>query len=84
VTEATISDRVRRLVIEVAPIAVGHVSAGTALAEDLGYDSLSLLELIGLLEAEFGLPPVEGDFSAVKTLQDAEDMVRRCLRHPAS
>jgi acyl carrier protein len=85
--EPTISDRVRRLVIEAAPIAVSRANAAMTLADDLGYDSLSLLELMSLLEAEFDLPPVDGDFRAVKTLQDAENMVRqaldadRCRRH---
>ncbi|GAA1799111.1 hypothetical protein HC028_13260 [Planosporangium flavigriseum] len=77
--EQTIADRVRRLVVEAAPIAVGRVHAGMVLTDDLGYDSLSLLELMGLLEAEFDLPPVDGDFRSVRTLQDAEDMVRRVL-----
>jgi acyl carrier protein len=79
VAEPTISDRVRRLVIEAAPIAAGRADAAMTLTDDLGYDSLSLLELMGLLEAEFDLPPVDGDFRAVETIQDAEDMVRRVI-----
>jgi acyl carrier protein len=74
-----ISERVRTLVIEAAPIAVGEVNGAMTLTDDLGYDSLSLLELMSLLEAEFDLPPVDGDFSKVRTLQDAEDMVQRVL-----
>lgn len=77
--QPTFSDRVRSLVVEAAPVAVGQVTGGTALVDDLGYDSLSLLELMGLLEAEFGLPPVDGDFSRVRTLRDVEDLVRRVL-----
>jgi acyl carrier protein len=74
-----ISGRVQALVIEAAPIVVGEVHGAMSLTDDLGYDSLSLLELMSLLEAEFGLPPVDGDFAAVRTLQDAEDMVQRVL-----
>jgi acyl carrier protein len=55
------------------------VSEETTLAGDLGYDSLSLLELMSLLEVEFGLPAVDGDFRDVRTLRDTEDMVRRML-----
>jgi acyl carrier protein len=77
--EPTIEDRVRALVVEAAPIDAGTVRPDMALAEDLGYDSLSLLELMSLLEVEFGLPPVDGDFRAVRTLGDAEAMVRRLL-----
>jgi acyl carrier protein len=74
-----IQERVRGLVVEAAPIEVGRVHGAMTLTDDLGYDSLSLLELMSLLEAEFGLPPVDGDFRHVRTLQDAEDMVRRAL-----
>ncbi|NJC74041.1 acyl carrier protein [Planosporangium thailandense] len=77
--QPTIPDRVRSLVIEAAPVAVGQVTGATALTDDLGYDSLSLLELMGLLEAEFDLPPVDGDFSRVRTLRDVEDLVQRVL-----
>jgi acyl carrier protein len=79
VTEPTIQDRVRTLVIEAAPIEVGEVRGDMSLADELGYDSLSLLELMSLLEAEFGLPPVDSDFKDVRTLADAEAMVERVL-----
>jgi acyl carrier protein len=78
-----IQERVRDLVVEAAPIEVGQVHGAMTLTDDLGYDSLSLLELMSLLEAEFSLPPVDGDFRDVRTLQDAEDMVRRVLARSA-
>jgi acyl carrier protein len=77
--EPDIQDRVRALVVEAAPIEVGQVSGETTLTGDLGYDSLSLLELMSLLEAEFGLPAVDGEFRDVRTLRDAADTVRRML-----
>ncbi len=77
--EPTIQDRVHALVVEAAPIEVGRVSGETTLADDLGYDSLSLLELMSLLEAEFGLPAVDGDFHDVRTLRDVEDMVKSAV-----
>ncbi|MGC9665091.1 phosphopantetheine-binding protein [Planosporangium sp. 12N6] len=80
--EPSIAARVRDLVIEAAPIAVGRADPNLALTDDLGYDSLSLLELMSLLEAEFDLPPVDGDFRAVRTVRDAEEMVRRILDAP--
>jgi len=73
--EATIRERVRELVIDAAPGDVGDVTAAMTLTGDLGYDSLSLLELMTLLEDEFTLPPIDADFQAVKTLQDATDLV---------
>ena len=78
-THEPIRDRVRDLVVEAAPTAVARADGASTLTGDLGYDSLGLLELMSLLEAEFDLPPVDDDFSAVRTLRDAEDMVLRVL-----
>jgi acyl carrier protein len=77
--EQTVQERVRALVVEAAPIDIAEVRGDMTLTDELGYDSLSLLELMSLLEAEFGLPPVDSDFRDVRTLADAEAMVERLL-----
>jgi acyl carrier protein len=77
--EETVQERVRALVVEAAPIEIAEVRGDMTLTDELGYDSLSLLELMSLLEAEFGLPPVDSDFRDVKTLAEAEAMVVRLL-----
>jgi acyl carrier protein len=75
--EQTVQERVRALVVEAAPIDIAEVRGDMALTDELGYDSLSLLELMSLLEAEFALPPVDSDFRDVRTLAEAEAMVAR-------
>lgn len=50
-------DRVLAVVAEMAPMRGLEVTQSSRLREDLGYDSLSLLELAAALEDEFGLPP---------------------------
>jgi acyl carrier protein len=75
-----ILDRVRELVTEAAPIATGEIHNSMSLTDELGYDSLSLLELINLLEAEFDLPEVpDAEIFAVKTIGDAAELVGRML-----
>jgi acyl carrier protein len=78
-TEREVRQRVRDLVVEAAPLSPGEATGDSTLTGELGYDSLALLELMNLLEAEFDLPEVDEDLSAVVSLRDAEDMVLRFL-----
>jgi len=67
-------------VVEVAPIAVDRVHPATTLGGDLGYDSLTVLELAALIEAEFQLSRIPDEqLRSVTTLEQAEDLVVRAL-----
>jgi len=82
---AEIRERTRTLIVDAAPKAGRFVGASATLVGDLGYDSLGLIELTSLLEAEFDLPPVpEEDALAVETVGDAEELVVRMLERAAS
>ncbi|WP_242905049.1 acyl carrier protein [Actinomadura terrae] len=55
----------------------GELSPGTALTDDLGLDSLRLIELGVVLEQRFGLPPVDMDRTlTVRTVGDVVELVR--------
>jgi acyl carrier protein len=48
----------------------------TRLAEDLGFDSLRLIELAIVIEKVFGLPPLDLESAcAVQTVRDVADLV---------
>lgn len=54
----------------------GSVSDETRLAEDLGFDSLRLIELAIVIEKAFGLPPLGLESAcAVRTVRDVTDLV---------
>ena len=56
----------------------GQIPVGdeTRLAEDLGFDSLRLIELAIVIEKEFGLPPLDLESAcAVRTVRDVADLV---------
>jgi acyl carrier protein len=52
---STVESEVKRLVSEVAGVEASSLRGGTRLVEDLGVDSMALLELVGKLEGAFGL-----------------------------
>jgi acyl carrier protein len=73
---AEIRQRALTVVAEMAPLWCARPNPSTRLREDLGYDSLSLLELAAALEDEFDLPPTaELDAQLADTAGDVERIV---------
>ncbi|WP_433522477.1 acyl carrier protein [Nocardia pseudovaccinii] len=56
VAGATTADKVRRIVLTMAPEPPAELSDEHRLVEDLGFDSLRLMELTVVLERAFELP----------------------------
>ncbi|GAA5072797.1 acyl carrier protein [Nocardia iowensis] len=56
VTDAAVAERVRTLVNAMAPNPQATTDDGQRLIEDLGFDSLRLMELTVVLERAFDLP----------------------------
>lgn len=70
-----VRERVLKVVGDMAPLGDVEVGVSSVLRVDLGYDSLSLLELAGALEDEFGLPASDEDETDVETVADVERFV---------
>lgn len=78
--EQIVRERVRRIVAEMAPVQRAEVSSATELTVDLGYDSLTLMELATLLERKFDLGEVrEDDAVEAETVADVQVLVLRML-----
>ncbi len=76
-TEQELRERVRETVAAIAPIKQVAIEPSTRFVEDLGYDSLGLVELVLTLEAELELPEV-GEEAAGLGIEDVaglEDLV---------
>ncbi|MQY22606.1 acyl carrier protein [Nocardia macrotermitis] len=74
----TIRTSVRRIVGQMSPFgAPDEVTADARLVEDLGYDSLAVIELSLRLEKEFDLQLVRDTEQAadIKTIGDIEEFV---------
>lgn len=75
-----VAQSVRRIILEMAPAPVDKISGSMNLVEDLGYNSLALIELGVELEKEFEAEGVFDEISAdVATVGDVEDLVLRLL-----
>jgi acyl carrier protein len=68
--------RVHGVVARLAPTPVAGVSAQDRLVEDLGFDSMAVLELGLALEAEFGLPVIGIEHAVdLSTVADLEQLI---------
>ncbi len=78
---ATIYERLKKLAVEQLGVEDGEVVPSASFADDLGADSLDLVELIMSLEEEFSNPSLkveipDEDAEKIVTVQDAIDYLK--------
>ncbi len=81
---ATILERVKKIIIEQLGVEEEEVVPSASLVNDLGADSLDLVELIMSLEEEFSNPSQkveipDEDAEKIGTVQDAVDYLKDLL-----
>jgi acyl carrier protein len=82
--EQVLRERVREVVAAVAPIQAGPVNSSSRFVDDLGYDSLGLVELLIMLEQELGLPEIDERVGVgIESVADLEDLVVAAILPPA-
>ena len=77
----TVFDRIRKIVVDQLGVEESEVVPTASFVDDLGADSLDLVELIMSLEEEFGKPDQkveipDEDAEKIVTVQDAIDYLR--------
>lgn len=76
-------DEILEKVIEVTVNQLGvdkaEVEIKTAFIDDLGADSLDIVELVMALEEEFGLEIPDEDAENIKTVQDSVEYIQKKL-----
>jgi len=76
--EQDILDKVRALVAEELNVDVSEVTPQASFQDDLGADSLALVELIMAFEEKFEIDSIpDEDADKIKTVQDAADYIDR-------
>jgi acyl carrier protein len=71
-----VADELRGLIGRMSPKNVESVSGGERLVEDLGYDSLTLIELSVAIEDRFDLPAIsEEEATRIRTVGDLERFI---------
>jgi len=78
---ATVLERIRKIVVEQLGVEEGDVVPSASFVDDLGADSLDLVELIMALEEEFSTPAKkieipDEDAEKIVTVQNAIDYLK--------
>ena len=78
---ATVLERIKKVTVEQLGVEEAEVSPQSKFVEDLGADSLDLVEFIMALEEEFSMPEhkveiPDEDSEKLETVQDAIDYIK--------
>ena len=76
---ATVYVRLKRLIVEHLGVDEEEVVPTASFTDDLNADSLELVELVTLVEEEFGIKIPDSDASRLLTVQDAVDYIEEHL-----
>jgi acyl carrier protein len=71
VNESEVFDRIRDLVVNKLDVDEDEVTMDASFQDDLGADSLDVMELVDDLETEFKVTIEEQDLDKIKTVGDA-------------
>jgi acyl carrier protein len=66
-----ILEKVKAVIVEQLNVEEGDVVEDAAFVDDLGADSLDIVELVMALEEEFGISIPDEDAESIKTVGDA-------------
>jgi acyl carrier protein len=69
--EKSVEQKVIDIIVEQLKVSPEEVTLEASFIEDLGADSLDLVELIMAMEEEFGLEISDEDAEKIQTVQDA-------------
>jgi len=72
----SIEERVKKIVAEQLGVDESEVEPKASYTDDLGADSLDLVELIMAMEEEFGIKIEDEEAEQIKTVQDTIDFIK--------
>jgi acyl carrier protein len=73
--EKSVEQKVFDIIVEQLKVSPEEVTLEASFIEDLGADSLDLVELIMAMEEEFGLEISDEDAEKIQTVQDAVNYI---------
>ena len=74
-----IGEQVKNIIVEQLGVSVDEVVPEASFVDDLGADSLDLVELVMVLEEEFGDEIPDEDAEKIQTVQDAINYINEHL-----
>ncbi len=72
---ASVEEKVKHIIVEQLGVDEDEVKAGASFVDDLGADSLDVVELVMALEEEFGLEISDEDAEKITTVQQAIEYI---------
>jgi acyl carrier protein len=75
IVEKTVERRVIEIIVEQLGVSEEEVTLEASFIEDLGADSLDLVELIMAMEEEFGIEISDEDAEKIQTVQDVVNYI---------
>ena len=78
-TPKQIEDKVRKIIVEQLDISEEDIHPESSFKDDLGADSLELLDLVMKLEEEFDIQISDEDAEEIVSVQDAVERIEKNL-----
>lgn len=75
-----IFEKIKNIIVEQLQVAETAVTEDASFIDDLGADSLDLVELIMALEEEFGIEIPDGDAEKVVTVGDVVNYIKENVK----
>jgi acyl carrier protein len=72
---ASADEKVKQIIVEQLGVDEGEVTANASFQDDLGADSLDIVELVMAFEEAFEIEIPDEDAEKIKTVKDAVDYV---------
>jgi acyl carrier protein len=66
-----VAEKVKSIIVEQLGVDAEEVTAAASFTDDLGADSLDIVELVMAFEEEFGIEIPDEDAESITTVQDA-------------
>ncbi|MDB2447358.1 acyl carrier protein [bacterium] len=74
---ATIEDKVKSIIVNQLGVEETAVISGAKFIEDLGADSLDIVELVMAIEEGFGVDIPDDEAESIRTVEDAINFVKK-------
>ncbi len=72
---ASVEEKVKQIIVEQLGVDEGEVTANASFVDDLGADSLDIVELVMAFEEAFEIEIPDEDAEKIRTVKDATDYI---------
>ena len=74
---AAVEEKVKQIIVEQLGVDEGEVTGNASFVDDLGADSLDIVELVMAFEESFDIEIPDDDAEKIRTVKDAIDYIEK-------